>query len=98
MWMSGDFGALVNGYGGDVAVVGSGYDPAADFNFDGRIDVADFGLLVNEYGTGRHSVTAQERDRNGSKAKAPLPRLTNTREGPQSACPATNYRPPHRSY
>ena len=46
-----DFGTLVNAYGSDAAVSGSGYDATADFNFDGLVDVLDFGLLVNEYGT-----------------------------------------------
>ena len=45
----GDFGILVNAYGSDKTVMGSGYDPAADFNGDGRIDIEDFGILVNNY-------------------------------------------------
>ena len=46
----GDFGVLVNAYGGDVNIAGSGYDPKADFNYDGVVDIGDFGILVNEYG------------------------------------------------
>ena len=46
-----DFGALVNAYGADSAVAGSGYDETADFNSDGVVDVLDFGILVNNYGT-----------------------------------------------
>ena len=46
----GDFGVLVNAYGGDVNIGGSGYDLRADFNGDGVVDIADFGLLVNNYG------------------------------------------------
>ena len=45
-----DFGLLVNAYGGDSSVSGSGYDTRADFNCDGIVDIADFGLLVNNYG------------------------------------------------
>ena len=45
-----DFGFLVNAYGSDVRVSGSGYDANADFNFDGTVDVLDFGILVNNYG------------------------------------------------
>ena len=46
----GDFGVLVNAYGGQAGVAGSGYDVRADFNGDGVVDIADFGLLVNNYG------------------------------------------------
>ena len=46
----GDFGVLVNAYGGDVTLSGSGYDTNADFNYDGVVDIGDFGILVNEYG------------------------------------------------
>ena len=46
-----DFGTLVNAYGTDAAVMGSGYDPNVDFDFNGGVDVLDFGLLVNEYGS-----------------------------------------------
>ena len=46
----GDFGVLVNAYGGDVTIAGSGYDIKADFNYDGVVDIGDFGILVNEYG------------------------------------------------
>ena len=46
----GDFGVLVNAYGGQAGVVGSGYDNRTDFNCDGVIDIADFGILVNNYG------------------------------------------------
>ena len=45
-----DFGNLVNFYGSDSSVAGSGYDATADFNTDGKVDVLDFGLLVNSYG------------------------------------------------
>ena len=49
--MSGaDFGVLVNAYNGQQNVGGSGYDVRADFNGDGIVDIADFGLLVNNYG------------------------------------------------
>ena len=47
----GDFGVLVNAYGGDRAIAGSGYDAKADFNDDGIVDIGDFGILVNNYGT-----------------------------------------------
>ena len=47
----GDFGILVNAYGGDAGIPGSGYDQRADFNGDGTVDIADFGSLVNTYGT-----------------------------------------------
>ena len=46
-----DFGALVNTYGAKSSVAGSGYEPDADFDFNGVVDVLDFGLLVNNYGT-----------------------------------------------
>ena len=46
----GDFGLLVNSYGGDSKIAKSGYDYHADFNCDGIVDIADFGLLVNNYG------------------------------------------------
>ena len=46
----GDFGVLVNAYGGILGAAGSNYDPQADFNYDGSVDIADFGILVNEYG------------------------------------------------
>ena len=46
----GDFGILVNAYGSDSSISGSGYDPRADFNNDGVIDIGDFGELVNDYG------------------------------------------------
>ena len=46
----GDFGVLVNAYGGDSSVGGTGYDVRADFNCDGVVDIADFGILVNDYG------------------------------------------------
>ena len=45
-----DFGVLVNAYGTDSKVTGSGYDNHADFNDDGVVDVLDFGILVNNYG------------------------------------------------
>ena len=45
----GDFGILVNAYGGDITIAGSGYDYRADFNNDGVIDIGDFGILVNSY-------------------------------------------------
>ena len=45
-----DFGILVNAYGTDSKVAGSGYDNNADFNCDGVVDVLDFGILVNNYG------------------------------------------------
>ena len=47
----GDFGVLVNAYGGDAGFTGSGYDARANFNYDGVVDIADFGLLVNNYGS-----------------------------------------------
>ena len=46
----GDFGVLVNAYGGDVTITGSGYDTRSDFDYNGVIDIGDFGILVNEYG------------------------------------------------
>ena len=46
-----DFGILVNSYGGNAVLSGSGYDVRADFTCDGVIDVADFGVLVNNYGS-----------------------------------------------
>ena len=46
-----DFGILVNAYGGDSAIAGSGYDVRSDFDCDGVVDIGDFGLLVNAYGT-----------------------------------------------
>ena len=46
----GDFGILVNAYGGQANAAGSGYDPTADFDYNGVVDIGDFGLLVNEYG------------------------------------------------
>ena len=46
----GDFGILVNAYGSDSTVTGSGYNAAADFNYDGVVDIGDFGILVNNYG------------------------------------------------
>ena len=46
----GDFGVLVNAYGGDVTIAGSGYNAAADFDYNGVVDIGDFGILVNEYG------------------------------------------------
>ena len=45
-----DFGLLVNAYGSDANVTGSGYDARADFDYNGVIDIADFGVLVNNYG------------------------------------------------
>ena len=45
-----DFGNLVNAYGSNATVAGSGYDASADFNYDGAVDVLDFGILVNSYG------------------------------------------------
>ena len=47
----GDFGILVNAYGGDVSLAGSGYDSRADFDDNGVVDIGDFGILVNNYGT-----------------------------------------------
>ena len=44
-----DFGLLVNAYGSDVTIAGSGYDARADFDYNGVIDIGDFGILVNEY-------------------------------------------------
>ena len=44
-----DFGVLVGGYNGDSTIPGSGYDPNADFNFDGVVDTSDFSLLVGQY-------------------------------------------------
>ena len=46
----GDFGILVNAYGSDVTISGSGYNAAADFDYNGVVDIGDFGILVNEYG------------------------------------------------
>ena len=48
----GDFGILVNAYGGNATVPGSGYDERADFDGSGRIDIGDFGILVNNFGRG----------------------------------------------
>ena len=45
-----DFGLLVNAYGSDAAIAGSGYDARADFDGNGTVDIGDFGLLVNSYG------------------------------------------------
>ena len=45
-----DFGVLVNAYGGDANIAGSGYNAAADFTCDGVVDIGDFGILVNAYG------------------------------------------------
>ena len=45
-----DFGALVNAYGAKASDPNSGYDPTADFDFNGIVDVLDFGELVNNYG------------------------------------------------
>ena len=47
----GDFGLLVNAYGSDVNSANSGYDPHADFDYNGVVDIGDFGLLVNNYGS-----------------------------------------------
>ena len=41
-----DLGLLVNAYGDNANITGSGYDVRADFNVDGMVDIADFGLLV----------------------------------------------------
>ena len=46
----GDFGILVNAYGSDITIAGSGYNAAADFDDNGVVDIGDFGILVNEYG------------------------------------------------
>ena len=46
----GDFGILVNAYGGDTTITGSGYDSRTDFDYNGVVDIGDFGILVNEYG------------------------------------------------
>ena len=46
----GDFGILVNAYGGDESIPGSGYDQRADITCDGIVDIGDFGVLVNTYG------------------------------------------------
>ena len=46
----GDFGVLVNAYGGVIGATGTNYLASADFNDDGTVDIADFGILVNEYG------------------------------------------------
>ena len=43
-----DFGSLVSAYG--TIAASNGYDPKADYNFDGAVDIFDFGLLVNNYG------------------------------------------------
>ena len=47
----GDFGILVNAYGSDSTIAGSGYNVAADFDDNGVVDIGDFGVLVNNYGT-----------------------------------------------
>ena len=45
----GDFGILVNAYGGNKNATHTNYNIGADFNLDGVVDIADFGLLVNGY-------------------------------------------------
>ena len=48
---SSDFGILINAYGGDSSISGSGYDIRADFNCDGVVDSSDFGLLIGNFNT-----------------------------------------------
>ena len=40
-----DFGIWASSVGGDAAIPGSGYDPQADFNCDGLVDMLDFDYL-----------------------------------------------------
>ena len=47
---SSDFGILIGAYGSDASILGSGYDPTADFNCDGVVDATDFGILIGAYG------------------------------------------------
>ena len=46
---SSDFGILIGAFNSDSSVIGSGYDPAADFNYDGFVDSSDFGILIGNY-------------------------------------------------
>ena len=45
-----DFATLVAAYNSDATIAETGYDPNADFNYDGLVDAADFGILVGEFG------------------------------------------------
>ncbi len=45
-----DFGMLIQSYGGDITVPGSGYNPQVDFNNDGSVDCTDFTILIGNFG------------------------------------------------
>ena len=54
---SSSFGALINAFGGDASIPGSGYDPTCDFNCDGKNDSSDFALCIGNFGaTGANMV------------------------------------------
>ena len=46
---SSDFGIMTNAFNSDITIPGSGYDPAADFNYDGVVDSADFSDLIGNF-------------------------------------------------
>ena len=48
---SSDFGILIGAFNTDASVPGGGYDPRADFNYDGFVDSTDFGLLIGNFNT-----------------------------------------------
>ena len=48
---SSDFGVLISAFNTDASVPNGGYDPRADFNYDGFVDSTDFGLLIGNFNT-----------------------------------------------
>lgn len=46
-----DLNPLVSAYGSDYNMPGTGYDPAADFNFDGLVGPTDYSYFVTAYNT-----------------------------------------------
>ena len=44
-----DFSVFVSAYNSDISIIGSSYDPLADFNNDGLVDANDFSLFVSNY-------------------------------------------------
>ena len=46
---SSDFGVLIGAFNSAASIPGSGYNAAADFNFDGSVDSSDFSLLIGQF-------------------------------------------------
>ena len=46
-----DFGVLIGAFNSSASIMGSGYDPTADYNGDGSVDSTDFGILIGNFNT-----------------------------------------------